>query len=567
MVRQFLTAALAVASTVAAQAQDRSTGGLPTAVVTEITSIFNDGATIRRSGATDIPRDSVLEGTLAVRTGPLTIAGHIRGSVLAVNADVRFLAGARVDGNVLVVGGRVEGRDQATISGDVRMYAETLRYRMDGDVLLIDEGRPSPLGTIEDDGFWHRGRGDNRTRFDFFTINSANTYNRVEGFPILIGPRLRFDRPWGSALLEARGIVRTAEPIEWNRGSLGHDAKAEIRWGRGTGFGIGVGAFDHIDPVEAWQLTDNEVGLAAAFAHQDYRDYYGRHGGRGFLRGYVGNDASITVSYGEERWEARDTRDPWSLFHDGEGWRPNPVVDEGHARLLTTSLSIDDRDQGYTRGAGWYVRADVEHGQLDPAPFALNPTVTFPTRNYTRGFLDVRRYNRLAPRAELNLRFVTGGWISGDELPLERRLSVSGPGTLPGYDFRTSPMGQEDRLQCSESGGPQVDLPALCDRIALFQVEYRGSLAWHSRDDGSRHWWPSELHTPTWSVFFDSGRGWRARDDGTTTYTITAIPALSTFKSDVGIGLDFGALSVSLAKAITDSGEPMNVVVRLSRRF
>ena len=29
-----------------------------------------------------------------------------------------------------------------------------------------------------------------------------------------------------------------------------------------------------------------------------------------------------------------------------------------------------------------------------------------------------------------------GGWLGGDELPLQRRLSVGGSGTLPGFDFR-----------------------------------------------------------------------------------------------------------------------------------
>ena len=60
---------------------------------------------------------------------------------------------------------------------------------------------------------------------------------------------------------------------------------------------------------------------------------------------------------------------------------------------------------------------------------------------YGRGFLDVRRYNRVSPTAQVNLRLVAGGWLHGDALPAQRRLSLGGAGTLPGYDFLLQAMG------------------------------------------------------------------------------------------------------------------------------
>jgi hypothetical protein len=39
---------------------------------------------------------------VAVLNGPLTIAGHVRGRVLAINSDVILLRGARIDGELLV---------------------------------------------------------------------------------------------------------------------------------------------------------------------------------------------------------------------------------------------------------------------------------------------------------------------------------------------------------------------------------------------------------------------------------------------------------------------------------
>ena len=43
-------------------------------------------------------------------------------------------------------------------------------------------------------------------------------------------------------------------------------------------------------------------------------------------------------------------------------------------------------------------------------------------------------------------------------------------------------------------------------------------------------------------------------------------PSLSTFRSDVGLGLDFGGIGIYGAKAIVAS-EPMNFFFRLRHRF
>jgi hypothetical protein len=55
---------------------------------------------------------------------------------------------------------------------------------------------------------------------------------------------------------------------------------------------------------------------------------------------------------------------------------------------------------------------------------------------YSRALFDLRRYNRLGPNAQLNLRAVFGGWVNGDALPVQRRFAVSGIDALPGFDFR-----------------------------------------------------------------------------------------------------------------------------------
>jgi hypothetical protein len=161
---------------------------------------------------------------------------------------------------------------------------------------------------------------------------------------------------------------------------------------------------------------------------------------------------------------------------------------------------------------------------------------------------------------------VYGGWLGGDELPLQRRLSVGGPATLPGFDFRRHWRGGEDRLQCSDPRGGVPGMPALCDRVALAQIEYRGSLGWDVADY-DHAWIPAEISGPTWIAFLNAGRGWRARGDARSEYAVQSFPDLSTFKTDMGLGLDFGSVSLALAKALSDGREPVNVIVRLERRF
>jgi hypothetical protein len=502
-----------------------------------------------------------------VRGGSVTVAGTVRGMLVGLNADVTLLPGARVDGGVLVVGGRVDGRLEARITGDVRVYAEAVRYRLDGERLVI-EGAAAP---DEDRDFWRRGGLGDRSRFDLLSVATANTYNRVEGLPVLVGPRLRVDREWGELTIEARGIVCTAEPTRWDRGTLGHTALVGLHWGDARGVGLELRHYDEVTAVEDWQMSARESGLASFALRRDFRDHYGRHGGRLALRGDLNEAVSLTLGAARERWASREARRPWTLLRAEDPWRANPTVDEGLARLLTARVDVDTRTQEDSPWAGWSLRAELERGTLDRTALGWRGPGAWPalpddaSATWTRGLIDLRRYNRLGPSVQLDLRAVYGGWLGGDALPLSRRLSVGGPATLPGFDFRRHWRGGEDRLQCSGAGGGAPGMPALCDRVALLQVQLRGPTLFDvTRWDNA--WIPAEIDGPRWFLFADAGRGWVVRDEPGVAATGGSFPAFDTFKTDLGLGLDFGSLSVALAKAVSDASEPVNVIVRLERR-
>jgi outer membrane protein assembly factor BamA len=417
---------------------------------------------------------------------------------------------------------------------------------------------------------WKRRHERSMSRIKF----KGGTYNRVEGMPVLFGPSIRSNNALGPLHVEALGIYRSADGFEWKADNLGYTTNAEMQFGYGRGIAVGVDAFDVVESVEPWQLRDSEIGLASFFLRRDYRDYYNTKGWRGYIAFREGSSLSLTLGYGKERWQPRAARDPFTLFRNSADWRSNPLMDAARFELVDATLSYDTRNNVGNPWTGWLIVANVEHGwspDVIPGPAAplARPGVSSPTSvDYTRGFLDARRYNRISPQSQLNLRLVLGGWLGGDALPLQRRFSLGGAGTLPGYDFRDAPSGR-DVLTCSDG----VDIPgspAQCERMALLQAEYRGNLRFHFFGGaGAGGWNWSFYHPLQWVVFADAGRGWLVHEragDGTLRRT-PAFPSLDSFKTDIGIGLDAEVLGIFIAKSLTDAGNSINFSLRLRHRF
>jgi hypothetical protein len=567
-------AALIVASVMAsvvlpanAPAQQRdttATNGLPRDVAREVVALYNATTTLRATDRVEIPADSVLRGDVAVLDGPVVVAGRITGRLLAINADVLLRKGARIDGDLLVVGGEVEGSEGATIGGELRVYHPPLRYTRESDQLVaVTEEQP----IIEQ--WWRRfelGAKPNSNRLE---IASAGAYNRTEGLPVKVGPVLYRDQGWGHLRLSADAILRTGSSFSSATADVGHLVRGEVRVGRRYGVTMAGELFDVVNSVEDWHLSDMEAGLAAFVFRRDYRDYYERHGGRLAAELRATDNADLTLSYGDERWGARPARNPPTLFNGEKSWRDNPVLDAGHLHRAEARLRIDTRNDTFNPLTGWYVIAEYERssGVLTTAGPTSPGVRLLPAGDtrYQRGFLDVRRYNRLAPNAALNVRGVLGGWLGGDPLPLERRLSIDGPGTIPGFDFRA---GSPPDVGTCSAGAAVPGRPAQCERIALAQLEYRKDLRLSLSDELSGGRGARFRADGAWVFFADAGRGWLVNAPGSPLdIGRDALPALSTYRTDIGAGVDFTVLGLYVAKALSSPKEPMNVFIRLRHRF
>ncbi len=557
----------------AQEAKGQSVGSVPRDVAREATTLFNAPATRRVRGDFELAATDTVRGDVAVLNGNARIAGTITGNLMVLNGDVTVERGGRIEGALTVLGGALSSPERTSVVGDIRVWSARIRYHEDADTLVADVDR-------ELFPRWSRWQRDdpNGSKSQFF-LATAHTYNRVEGLPILGGPRLRVRNGDTRILLELFGIFRTGDGLAWRPENLGHRAQLEVRQGTGAGFLVGGRLYDEVDAVERWQLKDSEIGLSSFVATRDYRDYWQRHGGSGFIGVFGPANTELRASYAEERWTSRNARDAFSLFNAGIKWRGNPLTDDGVVRLFTLTGKLDTRNRKDDPRSGWLLAAEYERGDgnfstLGPMTPGVRDQLFFDAV-YSRVLVDLRRYNRLAPGAQLNVRAVVGGWTGGDKLPLQRRFAVSSLDAVPGFDFRRM-IGNTDVGTCATGDDASYEAlgrPAQCERMILLQAEWKGDFRINpfGNDDGlgDQRWMAGRLRADgAWVLFVNGGRGWLLGNQPNDLYYSTgSIPSLVSWHSDIGGGLDFGSFGVYMAKAVSESGLPLNVYMRLTHRF
>jgi len=544
------------------------TPDLPRDIVDEAIRFYNGSTTARLAGRTTLPPGHVWQGNVAIRTGPAMLAGRVEGSLLVINGELVLAPGAAVTGSVLVVGGRVRGMDSVSVAAGVRAYEAPLYYRIEGDTIVYTPSLARRLRGLGARQSW--GTADSRVSL---LLATTGTYNRVEGLPIVFGPT--FDlrvSPQTRLRLDALGMIRTGGQAAGEGTDVGFMVRGELRRGEVTGVGVGARAFDVVSPVEDWTLRNSEVGWATFLLHRDYRDYYQNLGYAGRLFAQPAPPLVLGLELLYSRHRSAPTNDPLALLRNDESWRLNPPVDEGHFLTATGSVSYDTRNDRWDPTAGWYVRGTIENGgssDVQPVP-GVPPAVrdSLPTSGYRywRLWLDARRYTRFTASTRMNLRALAGGWLGGDPVPLQRRLSLGGADPFPGYGFRYRSCGAA--VSDSALAASQV---ALCDRVLLLQAEFRGhiSLRWvydPERDRGGSSGlmaaWVDGLDVV---IFANAGDAWLV-GDGPGRYGPSRLPPLKGWLADLGVGLDWGGFGIYVAKSVS-SDEPVRAALRLAHRF
>ncbi len=534
--------------------------GPPTEVVAELIEFYNDSTTTRVQGDLTFPSGSRFEGRLALHRGNLRIAGRVEGPIAVANGTLHLLPGADVRGDILVIGGRLIRAPGSHHEGRERVYWDAAPVARTDEGLLEIRERRRPIGDL----------AAARTSFQTgkvrttLLLSTGGTYNRIEGLPIVFGPTFDLRTGRRSAFkLDLRGILRTAGS-NTRLADFGYQARGEFRWGR---FGVAGQVYSELTPIEDHPLSPSEVGWSAFLLQRDYRDYFDRRGYGGLA--WVQLTRPLRLELSRRRDDERTVRaaDPWSLFRNSDRWRRNPSIDDGHYITTGVRLQLDTRNERYLPSTGWLIDARFEHsssGDVAPVllPGLVRPEVPLGRRYaFDRIFLDVRRYSRITPSLRVNARLRADGWIDGDRLPVQRRVSLGGPDLMPGYDFRA--------FTCAPRGFADPSLPALCDRVVSAQVEVRTrlglNLGFRTRDRQNQSRRFIGIEEADLVFLADAGKGWLA-GDGPGQVPVNRIPSFSEWKVDVGIGLDAGEIGAYIAKGVSED-ESVKFLVRLQRRF
>jgi hypothetical protein len=542
-----------------APADSVAQGGLPTDVLNEVVAAFADTGALRLNGPLTVPAGTRLSGSVAVYRGEVIVAGEIDGPLTVVNGDLIVLQGGRITGPVLVAGGRFSAVTGSEVGGTPRVYLEAAPVIRQSDGTLEVREHRKTLGELAQA---QTTVSSGRIKTTLY-LTTGKTYNRVEGLPIVFGPKFEWRAsPTVVGWLDLQGVLRTASDITSSRRDVGWLAGTDWSFGRRGQVGAGLKGYSQISGIEEQTLPREEIGWNAFLFQRDYRDYFEAEGGSAYLSVAPVSILRFETSVRYERQASVLANDPWSLIHNSDRWRPNPLIDDGHYTTFGLGIDFDTRPKQVDVPNGWWVRMRYEYGHTDDvSPVTLPETVRpgLPSRDYgySRIALDARRFNQLTPGTGLNFRLWAGGWVGGDPLPLQRRLSLGGLDMLPGYRFRS--------LTCTPAGYTNAASAALCDRLLLFQAEVR------SRFDlriGFRSHNPDRfigISQANLVFFTDAGKPWLA-GDGPGQVPSNRIPVFKEWKADLGAGIDLGGFALYVAKALTDP-EPLQVFFRLERRF
>lgn len=539
-------------------AQDAPLVQLPDSVAERVVAFYNRPTTIRLVGEFRLVEGATLTGDVVGLGGPLSIRGRIDGEVVVINGDLELAQGGTIDGNVTVVGGQFTNQG-GLVNGSIHEHREPLRFRHDADgIVLSREPFDTELSAGREFAF---GRTD-------FLIAARGDYNRVEGLPIAVGPRLRIGRS-NPTLLEGFAVYRSASGLRIDPDEMGYLLRAEQYIGGGLTARLGLTLYSEITSIERRGLSDRENALSTFVLHEDQRDSYEREGWSAYLRfARAGWPHDWTIEYRDEKHRTVSPASPWSLFDNDEEWRPEPLVGQGTLRTIATRFVYDTRNEVVDPATGWHVALELEQGLggrltqpgFSPADLVQDTTVTPPTgarEKFSAGSLDIRKYARLTPTSRVAMRLLAAGSVDGTPLPPQRQRTLGGEGSIPGY----GPFS----FDCGARRAPVVVSATAffpyygCDRIALLQLEYQAGLPFFERlsvpDLG--------LEFPVrWIVFFDTGRAWVEPDA-----LIGRERGRSGFASDLGIGLRVGGLGAYLAAPLSDGGDGLNFFIRLGRRL
>ena len=537
----------------------------PPEVVARLIALFNDSSSIRFVGGFTLPPGSAIGGRVVLFRGLLAVHGRLVGSVHVINGDLLVGPTGTIDGDVIVTGGRVRVDQGGAINGSQNRWTEPAPvYRTtSGRLALQEDRRPiSELGSVSRSLY---AGGASAT----FFLGTGRGYNRVEGLPIVAGPSLGYQlTPTLDLRADARAIGRTTTDPSGIRPRVGFDGRLELIYGVPARAVVGARLRHDVVPIETQPWSNGEAGWLAFLLRQDTRDWYQAKGPELYVEAEPLRGLTVVGGIRHEQEQSVLATDPLSIFRTNDRWRANPLIDDGTYTTARLRLGLDTRNDPDAPTSGWLVATEWEHGtSSDFAPVNLprairDPLPTEGRYRFGRFWVDARRYARIDPDTRLNVRVQGGGWLYGDPLPIQRRVSIGGGDLLPGYGFRAR--------NCNPEGLADPSRPALCDRAVSVHAEARRRVNLNllyrlGRSEVGEIDRFIGFERADLVVFVNSGTAWLA-GDGPGKVPVNRIPVLREWATDAGLGLDAGGIGLYVARSLVDR-EPVRFTLRFQRRF
>lgn len=526
---------------------------IPAVVLDRALAQFNDPATTRIFGG--IQLNTPVDGTVGVYDADVRISTHVTGDVVVINGSLRIDARGRVDGRVTVLGGRFFADSGARFQRPVTEYRRAAAVRQSADTRLVPA---APTPTLRDLA------GRISTRLGPVAVAprlGIGVYNRVEGLPVHLGPALEW-RPTETttASLHADLIVRSTPDETDTRDAVGWWLRLAVRRTAARPLTVGLEGGSRIEATADRPLSPGESSLSALIFRRDRRDWFQRRSVSVFADWHLRPTLALSGRIESSRERSVASSEAFSILRSDEPWRPNPLIDDGRYTSVTIGATWDTRDDPDAPRDGWWMTTELRRttsGELTPVLLPEQVRDPLPAEGYEawEARFDLRRYLVLDPRLAVHLRLMGQGWIGGDPLTLQRRLSLGGDDYMPGYGFRA--------ITCDLRRRPDPARPALCDRQLVAQVEVRRTVDVRL---GSRIGpYAIGIDRAELVVFADFGSAWIA-GDGPGQVPAGRIQALDEWRGDLGAGFDAGWFGAYVARAVTDD-EPLRLSLRLSRRF
>ncbi|MDZ7724776.1 MAG: BamA/TamA family outer membrane protein [candidate division KSB1 bacterium] len=492
---------------------------------------------MRFNGDAEIKTDETITGHLFIVSGTLNIQGRVQGDVLAVFADVELGRQALVEGDIVIVNGKLWNRDGSIIRGDIVKTTVPLEAGEAKDHEVIRRRDDEPYTNKRD---W----------LDDDHEPMYADYNRVDG--LTIGYSLPQRGWWAEenhryAILGWGGYSFASKDWQYKL--------ALERWTQSDHrFGMGIALHDYTATQDAWLNCDHENALAAGLFKSDYRDYYIRSGFGIYAGQTLGRRTLLKLGYYEDEFYNINNHTNWALFGGKRNFRENPsalppglVVQKGkNASMLIKSikaeLTLDTRDDPQTPTRGWMINGLAEKTADD-----IGDNISF-----ERYILDIRRYQPLSWDEVLSIR-VRGATSSG-LLPPLYLFDLGGISTLRGYKFKEF---TGDRMLLGN-----IEYRMNASKVKVFDFDIilflDTGLAWFANEDNRRY-----------------ANGWMP-DKGSLTDANNIDPR-DTFdrltwkdmKTDAGIGLaaSDNTFRINIARRLDKRGSDFYVTFRICKTF